>query len=85
MGLFYFRNGIKNYNEKNKDKVSRGYHETVTMFFIHLVSAAISSTPNTSAARFEEFIAEHPYLLDNTLLFQYYSDEQLNKAEAKIK
>ena len=52
------------------------------MFFIHIVSAAVNGTKDIE--RFEDFIAKHPYLLESTLLYQYYTDEQINKAEAKV-
>jgi len=32
------RAGIKKYNMKNQDKVRHGYNETITLFFIELIS-----------------------------------------------
>lgn len=81
-GFCNFRNGIKKYNEKNKDQISRGYHETVTMFYISVVTEAIKHS-NGQNWTFEEFLNKNMHLLDRNLLFTYYSDERINKSEAK--
>ncbi|KAH9487926.1 hypothetical protein Btru_068306 [Bulinus truncatus] len=53
----YIKLGIQKYNEKNRDKIKTGYHETITMFFIHLVSDAIVTSVNANES-FEEFYHE---------------------------
>ncbi|XP_050391042.1 uncharacterized protein LOC126810107 isoform X1 [Patella vulgata] len=75
----YIKLGIQKFNEKNLDKIKTGYHETITMFFIHLVTDAINSKDMT----FEEFIHKNPHLQDNSLLFTYYSKEVLSSEAAR--
>ncbi|ESP03934.1 hypothetical protein LOTGIDRAFT_230230 [Lottia gigantea] len=79
----YIKLGIQKYNEKNKDKIQTGYHETITMFFIHLVTDAINKV--TSDVSFDDFLRQNQHLLDNSLLFQYYSKETLANSEARLR
>ena len=62
-------------------QISRGYHETVTMFYITMLAEAIKRCDSPEMT-FEEFIAKNDYLKDKGLLFQYYTDEAINKKEA---
>ena len=61
-------------------QISRGYHETVTCFYIHMVEQEVIKNGQNST--FEEFIKENSYLMDRHLLFKYYSDEVINRSEA---
>jgi len=47
------------------------YHETISLFWAHLVDYAISLTPEIDD--FDEFIAAHSHLLDAGLLKRHYS------------
>ncbi|KAI0213230.1 hypothetical protein LSAT2_001780 [Lamellibrachia satsuma] len=95
--------GIKNYNEQNKDKdlfqsgmaiiwqktayltshmyqISRGYNETVTQFYIHMIADAISRSHDEEVT-FTDFIETND-LLDRHLLYKYYTDELINSNDA---
>ncbi|XP_006818239.1 uncharacterized protein LOC102803195 [Saccoglossus kowalevskii] len=75
--------GIKKYNEKNMDKIQRGYHETVTIFYIHLVADAIRKCNQCQPEMtFEEFLEMQSQLSDRRLVNQYYSPETINSWEA---
>ncbi|XP_077980655.1 uncharacterized protein LOC144435888 [Glandiceps talaboti] len=74
--------GIKKYNEQNKEKIERGYHETVTMFYIYAVADAIRQSDHPDLT-FEEFIEKNKYLTDRDLLFRYYSPHLINTHKAK--
>ncbi|CAG0897112.1 unnamed protein product [Cyprideis torosa] len=78
------KEGILKFNAKNYCKVDRGYHETVTLFYIHMVTEAISRT-SPPAASFESFIESNQHLLDRGLLFHYYSKETINNPESMKK
>jgi hypothetical protein len=57
---------------------SQKYHETITVAWIRLVSAA-----SVGAENFEAMLAAHPHLLDKNLLDRYYSPEVLQSPEAR--
>jgi len=57
---------------------SQKYHETITVAWICLVSAA-----SAGADDFEAMLAAHPRLLDKNLLGRYYSPEVLQSSEAR--
>ncbi|KAI8742009.1 flavin reductase (NADH) isoform X2 [Biomphalaria glabrata] len=78
----YIKLGIQKYNEKNRDKIKTGYHETITMFFIHLVSDAIVSSVNANES-FEEFLIRNQHLVNKDLLFEYYNKETLFQEDAR--
>lgn len=77
------KGGIQKYNEKNKDKISRGYNDTVTTFYTIMVSEAMSKDP--AIENFNEFLAKNLYLQDRNLLWRYYSKELINSPEAAEK
>lgn len=78
----YIKLGIQKFNERNRDKIKTGYHETTTMFFIHLVSDAVVQSVNANET-FEDFLANNGHLLDKNLLLQYYSLETLQQDSAR--
>ncbi|RUS91311.1 hypothetical protein EGW08_000925 [Elysia chlorotica] len=80
----YIKLGIQKFNERNQDKVSTGYHETITMFFIHLVSDAIVQSVYANET-FESFLTNNGHLLDKDILLQYYSIETLHQELARNK
>lgn len=73
--------GINKLNEKNSAKIKHGYSETVTMFYIHVITKAVLSMP--SGHTFEEFLLCHQYLTDKSYLYKYYSPQLLNTANSK--
>ena len=54
------------------------YHETISLFWVHLVAHAITLTP--AIDNFEAFIAQHDHLLDGSLLKRHYSSALLKEA-----
>ncbi|XP_060077751.1 uncharacterized protein LOC132557281 [Ylistrum balloti] len=72
--------GIQNFNKQNEDKVKYDYHETITMFYISVVTDAIQ---RGNADCFDDFISSHTYLLDRSLPSQYYSKSRLFSPEAR--
>ncbi|XP_033630808.1 uncharacterized protein LOC117292769 [Asterias rubens] len=78
------RNGIKKYNSQHKNKVQRGYHETMTMFFTHVVAEAIKQCENVDIT-FEEFISQHGHLTDRSLISKYYSKELISSPTARLR
>ena len=65
-------------------QIKTGYHETITMFFIHLVSNAIKESVDANMT-FEQFLENNRHLTDSKLLFQYYNEDTLMNSEAKHK
>lgn len=78
----YIKLGIQRFNEKNRDKIKTGYHETITTFFIELVSDAIIQSFNENLT-FEEFLSNNKHLMDKDLLLEYYSTDVIFNEEAK--
>ncbi|XP_038064508.1 uncharacterized protein LOC119734939 [Patiria miniata] len=78
------RNGIKKYNTQHKDKVKRGYHETVTMFFTHVIADAINQCENVDMT-FEEFLSQNSHLTDSNLISQYYSKQLISSPAARLR
>lgn len=58
------------------------YHETITMFFIHIVSDAIVKSVNASES-FEEFVSNNQHLMDKNLILEYYNKETLFQEQAR--
>ena len=52
------------------------------MFYIYMVADALSRYPDPET--FEEFLGQNSYLLRPNLLFDFYSDETINRKEAKV-
>ena len=111
----YCRNGIKQFNEVNKDKVccclshqtslrflityeilrfqfityllniyfqiSRGYNETVTIFYIHIIAYAITKSDHNEQ-NFEDFISHNKHIEAKDLLFKYYSPEVIQNKDS---
>lgn len=77
------RSGIKKHNASDNMPVAidRGYHETITQAFMHLVFAAnLKSGPYVSS---QDFCDAHPELLNKYVLREFYSREQIMTWEAK--
>lgn len=64
-------------------QISRGYHETVTCFYIRIISEAMKGM-NSNDLTFDEFIENQPWILDRHLLFEFYSDERINDRRASL-
>ncbi|MBI1284979.1 MAG: hypothetical protein GC183_11645 [Thiobacillus sp.] len=54
------------------------YHETISLFWAHLVDYAIRLTPEIDT--FEAFITRHDHLLDDSLLKRHYSPTLLKES-----
>lgn len=78
------RNGIQQYNLKNKDKITTGYHETVTQFYIHVINVAVQKFPQ-SGVTFEDFMESNSHLEDKHYLLKFYSKQIISSEEAKKK
>lgn len=75
---------IKTHFEKNPKK-SKDYHETITSFYISLVSAAIRSSKggNDYENDFFALVENYPELLDSKTIESYYSLDKLYTDKAK--
>uniref|UniRef100_A0A0B7AXI6 Flavin reductase like domain-containing protein n=1 Tax=Arion vulgaris TaxID=1028688 RepID=A0A0B7AXI6_9EUPU len=78
----YIKLFIQKYNEKHRDKLKSHYHETITMFFIHLVSDAIFKRTNANET-FEDFMSCNQHLMDKNLILEYYNKETLFQEQAR--
>ena len=79
------RHSIQAYNKATgtPDAIDRGYHETITQAFMHLVFAANKQTgPHQTA---QKFCDTHPELLTKYVLKNFYSREHLMTREAKTR
>ena len=65
-------------------QIKTGYHETITMFFIHLVSKAIQEGMDANMT-FEQFLKQNQHLTDQQLLLEYYNKDTLFQEEARHK
>ena len=85
-GLRRIRDGINALNASHgdkipKDQMDRGYHETLTVAWARVIAASMRGRdPGTD---FDAFAAEHPHLLQKTLLRSFYSRARLMTWEAK--
>ncbi|KAG2211965.1 hypothetical protein INT47_004652 [Mucor saturninus] len=70
---------LKSHFKKNPT-TSQDYHETITSFYIALVSAAISSNQQND---FFALVERFPQLLDAKTIEDYYSPDKLYTDEAK--
>ncbi|RMF79091.1 MAG: hypothetical protein D6737_12715 [Chloroflexi bacterium] len=57
------------------------YHETITMFWAHLIQYAITQSPHLT--EFAAFIDTYEHLLDKNLLSSHYSADALKPREAR--
>jgi len=72
---------IRRYAEHNK--IAHLYHQTITLAWMRLVSAAHRASPQR--AGFAEFAKLHPELLDVQRLKTYYSQDFLASPEARAR
>lgn len=84
VALDAIRGAIQAYNAVNREKVRRGYHETLTYAFLSLIAAAMRSAPDATGGDAESFIDANPELLDQTILGRYYSTEVLRDERSRI-
>jgi len=77
------RDGIRAYNAANQipDEPTRGYHETMTMAWLHLIHATVSVYGPLRSA--DEFFDFHPQLGQKQTLRLFYSPELFLSARAK--
>lgn len=77
------RAGIKAYNKATNtpEELERGYHETITVAFMHLVTAALQQSepfPNSEA-----FCEAWAATLNKPVLLKYFSKDRVISLEAK--
>jgi hypothetical protein len=79
------RDGIKAHNAAHNvpEKLTRGYHETMTRAWLQLVQLIICEYGPAENA--DTFCEQHPELLQTKALRLFYSHEQLMSPEAKAK
>ena len=79
------RHGIKRYNlsvgGENSDHA--GYHETITIFFCHVLDAFAKSRGET--LKFDDLVAQiqHSKLVEHPFMFQFYRRETLFSVKAR--
>jgi hypothetical protein len=78
------RVGIKALNAANGvlDTPTGGYHETMTLGWVHIVHAMLSEYGPAASA--DEFIDSQPQLTQKKILRLFYSKERFMSAEAKL-
>jgi hypothetical protein len=77
--------GILAFNERNKANITHGFNETITQFFLHVLSLAMANDAKRSkpAEDFEEFLGRYPQLDSFAIVFDYYSKAYLYSDVAK--
>ncbi|MCA8993879.1 MAG: hypothetical protein KDA88_17975 [Planctomycetaceae bacterium] len=80
--LTRMRDGIQALNRAlgTPEAIDRGYHETITRAFLHLISAAKANWTGESS---NGFCDAHPELMAKRVLLDYYSRDCIMSAEAK--
>ena len=77
------RSGIQKFNNVHKSKLTVGYHETITIFWIRQVTEAVIRHLESNLS-FEEFLSKESHLLESKLLFEYYSKDYLFRDVARV-
>ncbi|MCA9295794.1 MAG: hypothetical protein KC983_04740 [Phycisphaerales bacterium] len=77
------RHGIRAHNEAHgiPDLPTSGYHDTVTVAWLHLVAAMLEEYGPEDTG--DEFCDAHPELMNKKTLRLFYSRDRLMSAEAK--
>src|SRR5258708_30535173 len=65
----------------NHHGATQKYHQTLTLFWMRLVAAALAETLEGCA--FEELLAAHPTICDKNLPAKYYSQALLQSSAAR--
>jgi len=77
------KQGINQYNAKHAAKLTIGYHETLTKFWVHMITLSFIDVLQHKRVRsFDDFLAANEHLTF-ALVFKYYSKDYLFSAEAK--
>ncbi len=79
------RAGIQTYNRAHKvpEGPDRGYHDTVTVAWMHLVHVTLQQ--HGGAATADAFLDAHPELLEKKVLRFFYSASRITSPEAKAR
>ncbi len=72
-GIRCIRSGIQGFAAAHG--ASGKYHETITLFWAHVVQQAMDEQP--AVTDFDTLIAHNPYLLDTHLIQRHYTPEHL--------
>jgi len=77
------REGIRAYNAANQvpDEPTRGYHETITQFWLHIIAATVQQYGPLPTA--DEFFDFHPQLSEKKNHRLFYSRELFMSPQAK--
>lgn len=76
------KSGIQKYIERNRGRVKTIYNETVTLFYIHMTSEAVSKFGGRPHS-FEEFMASSEHLKQSDIVSQYFSSTAINSSTAR--
>ena len=71
-----------NHSKRISDSLKTGYHETLTVAWLRVVSAALVAAAKPPVDSIE-FCRQNPALLDKTLLRRYYTRGRMITEEAK--
>lgn len=77
------RAGVMAYNAANQvpEAIDRGYHETITQAWMHLVYLTLCEFGPSESA--DAFLDKHTQLLSQRALLFFYSRDRIMSAEAK--
>lgn len=78
------RAGIQAYNAANADRVRMGYHETITVAFLHLIGEAVARSGDGTELSADAFCDASPELMDRAILHRFYSLEVLLSPAARV-
>ena len=92
------REGILNFNKANAHRITHRYNETITSFFLHLISLALDADRLSASQNpisqdnehideeeddvFASFLERYPFLEDRKLMYTFYSKAVLHSDEA---
>jgi hypothetical protein len=77
------KSGIQRFNQKHQEKLTVGYHETITCFWINIVYSLVEKHFDENL-NFEEFLKLENQLLESRLMFDFYSKEVLFQKDARL-
>jgi len=83
--IAHMRVCIRRFNESvgGKNTETSGYHETITLFWIKLLSALLRAQTNSIARATFAALAVERFATDRALLSRYYDFDVVNSVEAR--
>jgi len=84
-GTLKFKLGVARYNESlgNSNTITRGYHETLTLFWTWVIKGFINSYPDKDPINQINRLLESPYG-DKYLPFFFYTEDLLFSRKARV-